>query len=135
MKKVLTIVLGLAVAILAGCSDGLVGVQGTVTYDGKPVVDGVISFTADNGTGTAYESRIVNDNGRYKIRCAPGEMRVRIHGFRMEEYEFIAFPGAPPETREGRQNYIPQQYNQGATLTVTVSPSGGTHDFSLEAVP
>jgi hypothetical protein len=56
-------------ALLAGCGSLAVGdVTGTVSYQGKPVTSGVVSFTA--GDGLPYTCAITPD-GTYAIQQVP----------------------------------------------------------------
>ena len=72
---------GLLVALttFVGCekNDGLCLVEGTVTLDGSPVADGMISFGPTIGSsGTATGAKIVD--GKYSARASAGEMSVAI---------------------------------------------------------
>jgi hypothetical protein len=79
---------GVAVlALAAGCSSGpeMAQVSGTVTFQGKPVPAGWISFTPESGDGSVrvcqitdgvYDSSKEGEPGVY-----PGRNRIKIAGF------------------------------------------------------
>lgn len=78
-----------AVLVLTGCSgeEKLYNISGTITYDGKPVVKGVVHFDPDvakGAKGTAGFANIVNgkyntaDNGK-GVRGGP--YAIRVNGF------------------------------------------------------
>ncbi len=61
---------------VAGCSDSLVDVSGTVTVDGQPLVKGQLEFAPADGTGTPIGTSIVA--GKYSVRMTPGEKSVLV---------------------------------------------------------
>ena len=79
----------IAVLLLAGCSseERLYNISGTITYEGKPVVKGIVHFDPDatkGAKGTAGFANIVN--GKYDtsvngkgVRGGPYD--IRINGF------------------------------------------------------
>jgi hypothetical protein len=79
----LTLLLAGLLALIAGCSSGMYSVSGTVTYDGKPLRAGVISFQAD---GPPQDQRpnagATITDGKYALasgeRISPGPYVVRI---------------------------------------------------------
>lgn len=73
------LVLATLLALTAGCDTGpkKVAVSGTVTYDGKPVEYGTISFGPTNGGPTAGGE--IND-GKYSVKdVTPGKNIVNIN--------------------------------------------------------
>jgi hypothetical protein len=69
--RVLTAAVTLAVAagLLAGCGSSLATCSGEVTYDGKPVGDGYITFTPADGKGKDAGGPI--SGGRYQVTGLP----------------------------------------------------------------
>ena len=55
---------GFLLPLLLGCG-GALSVTGTVTYDGKPIEDGQISFLPVDGKGTPARGPIVG--GKYRV--------------------------------------------------------------------
>jgi hypothetical protein len=75
--------LALAVAVaLTGCGGRLAPVQGTITYQGKPVTTGNILFVPDAGGPTAMSD--IQRDGGYRLNtdgkpgAAPGKYKVMI---------------------------------------------------------
>src|SRR5438309_491715 len=63
--------------LLLGCSGGQATVTGTVTYDGKEVANGTISFYPVDGEGPTAGGMI--KNGKYTVtNLTPGKKRVEI---------------------------------------------------------
>ena len=65
-------------AIALGCGDsGIATVSGAVTYEGEPVMDGMITFTPADGKGPVAGGRIID--GRYGIeKLTPGTKLVKV---------------------------------------------------------
>jgi hypothetical protein len=64
-------------ALLSGCGQSLANVSGTVTYDGKPVDDGYITFTPTDGKGKDVGGPIAG--GRYTVKeMPPGRKLVKV---------------------------------------------------------
>lgn len=147
----------LSAAALVGCGPpsadyskvDLVPVSGTVTLDGQPLAQAVITFeNPDNGM---FAYALTNASGGYELQfdsvkkgCTPGSKIVRISTTR-------SIPGLTPEAGEvgdgeggeeedggeagaapaRRQERVPAVYNRESTLQVEVSSGSRTHDFDL----
>src|SRR5207253_1220870 len=89
----------ICVVLLAccGCSDGKVIVRGTVTVDGQPIDEGMISLEPADGQGPTTGGII--KEGKYELNgkaaVAPGEKIVRISGVRKTGRMIEAGPPAP----------------------------------------
>ncbi|WP_146119128.1 hypothetical protein [Blastopirellula marina] len=123
-------VLALAIG-LAGCGpdDGMVGVSGTITMDGKPVPEGSITFTPVDGKGRPGGGAF--ENGSFSTRAFPGETAVQIHG-----HEIIQLPNPTQEQVERgldteRKSIVPGVYNNASKLRIDISPENNTFDFDL----
>lgn len=118
---------------LSGCSDnGLLGVSGTVTFDGKPIPDGSISFMPVSGKGVTAGGEI--KNGKYSAQVSPGEMAVQIYATNTVEKQNPTQEEIERGITSDPVQYIPEEYNQQSTLRITVSDSSLKHDFDLKAV-
>ena len=111
-----------ATVILAGvgCADSGTGpklytVTGEVTYDNKPVEQGQILFRNQGGDGRAYAGTI--ENGRYKLECEAGTMRVEITASRPTGKFKEVNPGEKDPVME---MYIPEKFNSKSTLEAVV---------------
>ena len=125
---------GLSVLLLlvfAGCGPGgpaTYAVQGTVTYDGKPIKQGDILFIPDDAAFAPEGGKIID--GKYEMVSKGGVCRVQISALDIDENtEWIS--GSPIAS-----NYIPERYNQQTTLTADVTAGGDNRfDFSLNSEP
>ncbi len=123
--------IGLLAIILAascGCGDGptTFEVSGTVTFDGKPVERGEISFVSVEPSG-APDGGVIAD-GKFSFRATVGKKLVRITGSR----PLPADRQTSPEMGLLYEDFIPDIYNSQSELSFEVSPKGGnTRDFQL----
>lgn len=127
----------LAALLLTGCSGSekepeRAIVTGEVTWQKKPVQEGIIRFICDSGPSAQAPIR----DGSYRIDhkggVPVGSCRVEVEGFENQE---IGDSGSTliemPKT-VGIQ-VIPQQFNRASTLRVDiVAGISNQHDFHLE---
>ena len=98
-----------------GCgSDGMVVASGSVSFDGRPLADGAISFYPFDKSVAPQGGRI--RDGRFQLRCRPGRYRVEILASRVKEGAKESTPGMTP-----LEQYIPSRYNDTSTLEAEVS--------------
>jgi hypothetical protein len=136
VRRCLTV---LPVVILAittlGCGDGRVPVKGVVTFDGKPIEDGVITFEPADGCGPATGGQIIH--GKYqlvgKAGMLPGKKTVRIAAARKTGRK-IPVQFAPSGTMiDEVVRYIPDIYNTKTMLFCEVMEHGANEiDFALK---
>ncbi len=114
----------------AGCrKSSLVSVVGSVTYDGKAVAKGNVSFLPCDGKGPTAAAIIVD--GKYTAKVAPGKKQVRIEGFDVTgQQHYMGDPKAP--MIDIQEPLIPECYNARSELACEISPSGGVYDFTLK---
>lgn len=131
---------GLALLLAAGCSglDGRCGAEGRVTFDGRPVEEGVIVLVPAAGAAGPTAGAEIR-GGRYAIPAACGPLagrphRVEITGYRKTGRRLPEVPGGPPAYDE-KVNFIPGWYNVASTLVVTPAATHGVAalDFDLTA--
>lgn len=80
MQKLIPAGMLLTLAFVAGCGEKTATVSGTVTFNGKPVEYGTISFRP-TGSGQVFAAEI--HNGAYSAPGAhAGEHKVEIHGLK-----------------------------------------------------
>jgi len=116
-------------AAIAGCGSRVGTVSGSVTIDGQPVDQGVISYVPAEASGTPATAQIVG--GKYQVSTEVGKKFVQISApvvvGRRKEYEG---PDAPlVEITEER---LPPKYNSQTELTFEVQPGANTKDWKLE---
>lgn len=122
--------------VLAGCG-GATSVAGKVTWDGKPVEKGTITFEPADGKGQSTGGAI--EGGRYELKGAttpgPGKQIVRIRGMRKTGKSIKAGPPFPPEKMiEEEEEFLPAGYNVNSTLTAEISAGvANEKDFELSA--
>ena len=115
-----------------GCGDGLnrVKMSGTVSYDGQPVVDGIIRFVPKAGTEAPLTVELIKD-GRYSTKTSggvpAGSYKVDIRAFNPGD-PIPSGPGAP-----ARKQLLPLKYNNQTELEITLDPGQKQleHNFEL----
>ena len=140
-RLVLSILAAMLAVGFAGCSDKgprTVPVEGRVTYNGKPVADGFITFMPNDGPGSSDlqpASGELDSDGNYRLHIfrqkdgvMPGEYSVGIAAYRT--FVLPLSPGAKPDYS------IPEKYvnPQTSGLRATVSADAGSplrFDFEL----
>ena len=120
---------------LAGCSQGpTVGqVSGTVTFRGKPVTDGTITFINPT-TGFAAEAGLSKD-GSYVVKTPEGGLVVGDYIVMVNPLIYVdaSNPRTPPSPVERPASNIPEKYrNQGRTpLRAAVQKGPNTFNFDM----
>ena len=114
---------------LAGCggssADGRLGLSGTVHFQGQPLAQGTIEFSASDGS---QQTGGVIEQGKFSIPAAqglkPGTYTVRISS--IEEAGGGAAVEAPgPESMQAAsKERIPADYNSASQQTVEVTADG-----------
>jgi len=133
MRKLVGVTLALMCLLLpSGCGgNGEVTLEGEVTYDGKPVPAGAISFLVSDAKGGGSGGGTILD-GKYRVTSEaglkPGTYRVEIRwakptGKKMktEANEMLDI------TEEG----LPEKYNTKSELTKEVKSGSNKIDFHL----
>jgi len=122
----------LSVVFLAGCG-GKTSVTGTVTFDGKPVDGGGITFFASGAREPAASGRIVD--GKYSIpateKLSAGVYRVEINWLKGtgKKTKNESDPGT--ESEETAQ-VIPAEYNTASKLSFEIKSGSNTANFDLK---
>lgn len=124
--------IGLALTVCLGCSDGRVAVTGQVTFDGVPLESGGIVFVPYEKFEPEYSGKIID--GTYNVRVPAEKMNVRIYAMREEKLTSRTSTMDMPSRGGGVQSvmYIPDQYNTKTTLTAEITTKNKTFDFNLE---
>ncbi len=144
MSRRLPILITTAVSVLllSGCGDST-SVSGNVTYKGKPVESGAITFLPADGKGPSSGARI--EGGRYQTEeMLPGPKIVQIIGIKEvdftrppEEKQRLLEAAAKRGDRSGlidRADTIPVNA-EGNNATVEVEAGEQTMDFELKHPP
>ena len=131
-----------ALLFLVGCGSGSTdgisryGVSGSVTFNGKPLETGSISFDPDGGSANPTSGGSLIQSGSYSIEQATGltsgTYRVAIRSGGDSAAPKDEAPGPP--ARKPSKEPIPAQYNSKSTLKVEVKDSGSPRfDFDLKS--
>jgi hypothetical protein len=119
-------------ACLTGCGHGeLASLAGTVSYEGRPVEKGTITFLPADGKGPTAAAPITD--GKYSVKVVYGRKVVKIEGFKV----LGQHPFSPnnPRMVVDQQQIIPPCYNTKSELTREITPADGACDFALEKPP
>ena len=123
-----------AAALLLGCSSGpeTGDVAGTVTFKGKAVKEGRVTFLNPKEGGAA-ESEIGPD-GRYSISKVPvGEYLIVVTPLSVI---MDTDPGkSPPAPVEKQAPDIPRKYRQEGTTPLKYTVKPGSNEFKIELNP
>jgi hypothetical protein len=130
-----------AAGFLSGCGSSTATVTGEVTYDGKPVGDGYITFTPTDGKGKDAGGPI--SAGSYRVAgLPPGPKLVKVIAVKKvnfasssEEMMQKAAEARKTGSHDGLvdpADTIPENA-EGNNAKVDVTPGEQTHNFALKA--
>ena len=123
MHRLLVALPAVAALAVAGCGAPTYKVTGTVTWQGKEVEDGQITFLPEDTSRHPTTAKIVN--GRYEVRVAPGRAKVEISAQRDLGYNTAMHQNV-------KESYIPADYHALSKLTFEVQTNdGNVADFHL----
>ncbi|HUQ68165.1 MAG TPA: carboxypeptidase-like regulatory domain-containing protein [Planctomycetaceae bacterium] len=120
----------------------LVNATGTVTLDGQPLPDAVVTFDAPDGQ---FSYGLTNSSGKYSLQIdsekrgvTPGEKTVRISttrkilGLNASEGAEEGDPATKPKAAVSGEK-VPEKYNKNSELKITVSGDKTQYDFDLKS--
>lgn len=120
--------LALVCLSMVGCGgDKLATVEGTVTFDGRPLRDATIVFSPRNGARPSTAK--TDENGHYRLLFTPKQAGAEV-GQHTVSISDIPQDSDTREVRAARVK-IPARYNVESTLAVEVQPRANTFDFDL----
>jgi hypothetical protein len=115
----------------------LVSVSGTITLDGEPLAEAVVTFN-DTSDGT-FSYGLTDTSGRYVLQfdsvkqgCKPGTKRVEISTKRKILGLNTSEEGGDDSDAPAVE-LVPAKYNKDSELTVEVNSSSTTHNFELSS--
>lgn len=120
----------LGVGLVVGCGGPKSGdVSGIVTYDGKPIEHGSISFVPADGRGTGGGAAI--KDGKYEAtKISLGSMKVVINGAKVTGKKKM-YDDPKAEWVQTSEEYVPKKYNDSTELRYDVQSGPQTKDFDL----
>ena len=103
--------------------------SGSITFDGEPVVAGMIRFVPVSGPPVQAEIVDGKYHADYKGGVVVGPSKVEIDGFRATGKQVQISPDvSEPEM----VRFIPEKFNEKSELTVEITKGApNTHDFNL----
>jgi hypothetical protein len=140
----LAALVGLTALVNVGCGGGKGEVSGEVTYNGKPIPWGRITFVSQVGNRKAISSSI--RNGAYQIKdCPAGPVKISVESFKAVARNAKVRPQGmakgfkPPESEEpppeavGKHLAIPLKYgnSDSSGLEYTVRSGSQSHNIPL----
>src|SRR4051794_21672200 len=110
MKRLTVYVFPLLLAAApAGCGgDGKQSVTGTVTLDGKPVEEGVITFVRTDGSGS--EGAKIKD-GSFQAKVPPGKYKIQLNGRKVTGTKVQKGMDGSDETIRLDEELFPAKFN------------------------
>jgi hypothetical protein len=120
----------LGATLIVGCSgNSKLSVSGSVTLDGEPLSDGIITFTPLDGSGANAGTVIFN--GEYQVEVMPGKKLARIEGYKTVAVKKVKM-GSKEIDAPDKRPIVPKQYNSESKLEVDVDSSHREHNFELK---
>lgn len=113
-----------------GCGSGKQIVTGTVTLDGEPVTNGVITFVSSEGE-LVREGAIIKD-GHFQTHVPPGKYKVELSGRKVVgKRKEIGFSGAEEEL-EITEELFPEKFNTTSELSEEIKSGSNTIKLELK---
>jgi hypothetical protein len=123
--------LAVGLAAAAGCGGGppKAHVRGKVTFDGKPLAEGIIQFFPTGATGQTASAPI--KDGVYDAEASVGEMKVTISANEVVgKQKMYDTPDSP--TVDVVRQILPARYNTASELKTTLKEGTNENvDFEL----
>ena len=130
MLRVSLVLVG-ATLLLSGCEPSIpktYEVKGKVTFDGKPLNEGTITFELNDGRAPAT---LQIKNGSYEGQSRAGNSIVRITADKMMPATNSMSAEPTTEKKMVPVNYLPERYNHASELRAVVKPEG-PNEFSFD---
>jgi hypothetical protein len=136
---------GLLLAGVLGCggeSADAVAVSGTVTRDGNPLPDAVVTFHPEGATKGLGGSGRTGADGRYTLTPARGGKGIPPGDYTVVVSRPLRPDGSPPDPNvppieSDARETLPAIYSNrdASTLRAKVSQEAKVHDFALKTTP
>jgi hypothetical protein len=116
--------------ICIGCGGGRVPVEGTITFDGKPLVGATVALQRNEGelTERSFIAE-TNGEGKYQLKTADGSAEGAPPG---SYHVFITSVKAPPDMNEMTKlppERVPVKWRDGSEMFEV--PAGGTTEANF----
>lgn len=134
LKTIASLALASLCLTFTGCQEtrNEFEVKGTVTINGKPIENGVITFVAADGVAQTAGGTITN--GQYTAHVPPGPKTVLVLGNEVAGEEPLYKGVKDSPTRPIIKTITPVKYNSpaGSPLKADISGNAETLNFELE---
>jgi len=126
-----------SLVLVAGCGEpnplGRRAIHGKVTFEGKDVDYGAITFQPD-APQHGVSSGAMIENGKYQVKLSqglpPGSYQVSISSPDRSQVEKVE--EMPGDARTFAKERIPTKYNLKSTLKLEVPKARGSHEANFE---
>ena len=108
-------------------------VSGTVTLDGKPVSQAMVTFTPQTGGRESFG--VTNESGVYKLRYSSQEMGAKIGGHEVRICPVGIEPRQPRTKQQPAADGLPGHYYGNDFLVQQVAAGHNTIDLNLSSTP
>jgi hypothetical protein len=116
---------------LAGCGENQGSVKGTVTFDGRPVVNGAVTFVKSDG-GLVREGAVIRD-GSFQTRMPPGKYKIEVNAQKVVgKKKQKGFDGTEEEI-ELTEEMFPERYNTKTELSEEIKAGANTVNLDLKS--
>ncbi|PQO36799.1 carboxypeptidase regulatory-like domain-containing protein [Blastopirellula marina] len=108
-------------------------VTGTLTINGSPVQDAVVTFAPAEGGRSAIA--VTQSDGTYELNYTPGVKgaKVGVNNVRITTYVAPELDDNKRVVNPGVAERLPPKYSRGQEISVEVKPGDNTFDFAVEA--
>ncbi len=129
-RKWLAVGCCLVAAFAGGCDSGPphADISGTITFDGKPIEKGAITFFPLDGKSQPAGSEI--KDGAYKTKVGYGEWKVVISASKVVGTRRL-YPNNPKEVMPLTAEALPERYNEKSELKLDVKERTILKDYEL----
>jgi hypothetical protein len=141
MKRVAFTCLAAALVAFPGCTDvtgpKTMRVWGDVSFDGKPIQEGTITFEGTDGAPPAQGQ--IKD-GKYEIPAQAGPVadksyRVKINSMKKTGKTVKNIMDETTPTMEVMAEAIPSMFNAQSTMKKTISSDSSKNQFTFKLMP
>ncbi|MBA2114854.1 carboxypeptidase regulatory-like domain-containing protein [Bremerella alba] len=126
---------GVTVISLAGCGQNtgpaLGQVSGTVTLDGKPLSNSMVSFYPDAGGRSAHG--ITDKSGKYLLQFTGMKNGALVDTHKVKIETGIQLSESETGPKPKKVSQLPARYNKETELTAKVERGSNTFDYDLQS--
>jgi len=129
------LLLGVTVAGLSGCGQSsgpaLGQVTGTVTLDGQPLPDAMVSFYPDAGGRSAHG--VTDSSGKFLLRFTGMKDGALVDSHTVKIETGVEMSESETQPKRKKIAQLPARYNKETELTAKVERGSNNFDFDLQS--